>query len=155
MDHGAEAAGAAAAGGRADPDAVRDLLPPPPGAVPKNLTKATAKYKRQAWLALAGLLLFVAIYLSLTAWFAWTAYRLIAGALGAGGGGLFGYVGGTAAALMALFLIKALFSIKHGGASDDGELTSHEQPELFAYLHRLTDAASAPRTHRVLVSARV
>src|SRR6185436_3911422 len=48
-----------------------------------------------------------------------------------------------------------LVSIKHASASNDRELTPLEEPELFAYLYRLADAAGAPRPHRVLVSARV
>ncbi|MES1182645.1 MAG: hypothetical protein ABUL60_02460, partial [Myxococcales bacterium] len=52
------------------------LLPPPPPAVPADLTRATARYKRHAWLAVAGLLAFVGLYVSLTGWFCWTAFRL-------------------------------------------------------------------------------
>ena len=38
------------------------LLPPAPPTVPADLTRATSRYKRHAWLAVVGLLAFVALY---------------------------------------------------------------------------------------------
>ena len=54
-----------------------DVYPPGPTNVRADLTRPTAAYKRHAYLAVAGVLLFLAAYAALTGWFAWTAYRLL------------------------------------------------------------------------------
>lgn len=133
------------------------FYPPGPASVPDNLTRATPAYRRRAWLAMGGLMLFVAGYVFLSGWFAWTSYRLLAGMI-SGGNNAFSFWGlivGLCAAFLALFMIKAFFFIKHGGASDDVEITAAEQPRLFAFLRRLADEAGAPRPWRVFVSPRV
>jgi Zn-dependent protease with chaperone function len=129
--------------------------PPGPADVPANLTQATPAYKRHAWLAVAGLLLFVLLYFLLAGWFAWTAYRLLAGVVNGGGNAFWGGVVGVCAAFLAIFMLKALIFVKHGGQSDDIEITAREQPALFAFLHRLADEAGAPRPHRVFMSPTV
>ena len=52
-------------------------------------------------------------------------------------------------------MLKALFFVKHGEASEDVEITEADQPRLFAFLHRLADEAGAPRPHKVYLSNRV
>jgi Zn-dependent protease with chaperone function len=131
------------------------IYPAGPASVPDNLTAPTAAYKQRAWIALAGLALFVALYLFLSGWFAWTAWRLISGALEGGKNVIFGWGFGLSAAFLAVFMIKALVFVKHGGKSDDTEITAAQQPELFAFIHRLADEAGAPRPHRVYLSPRV
>ncbi|MGH8445900.1 MAG: M48 family metallopeptidase [Solimonas sp.] len=133
-----------------------DLYPPNPAAVPADLTRSTAAaYRRRAWLAVAGLAVFVTLYIALTAWFGWSAYRLIRGALLGSHSGLMPFLAGTCSALLAVFMIKALFFLKRGGHSEDMEITADQQPALFSFLHRLADDAKAPRPHRVYLSARV
>jgi Zn-dependent protease with chaperone function len=123
--------------------------------VPADLTRATARYKRHAWLAVLGLLLFVTLYLGLACWFTWTAFRC-GRDLFSGGHNAFGdvLVGGMSL-LLALFLWKALFFVKSGKIGDDIEITAEGQPEVFAYVHALADRARAPRPHRVFLSGRV
>lgn len=130
------------------------IYPPGPLAIPDNLTKPTAAYKRHAWLAVGGLALFVACYLLLAGWFVWTAYRIMVEAF-ARDGGLRAFVAGACAAFLAVFMLKALFFVKHGGTPDDLEITAAQQPRLFAFLHRLADEAGAPRPHRVFLSPQV
>lgn len=131
------------------------IYPRFPEHVPPDLTRATARYKRHAWLAVLGLFLFVALYMGLAGWFAWTAYRCFFD-LAKGGNGFVDIAGGVVAALLAIFLLKALFFIKKSGKSgEDVEITAAEQPELFAYVAALADRAKAPRPHRVFLSARV
>lgn len=129
--------------------------PAGPAKVPDNLARPSRTYQMQAWVALGGLLLFVGLYLFLTAWFVRTAYRLLEGGLRGGGDMLGGIVVGLCAAFLSVFLIKALFFVKHGGQSDDLEVTAKDEPALFAFLHRLADETGAPRPHRVFLSARV
>ncbi len=131
------------------------FYPVGPTDVPDSLTAPTGAYKQRAWIALVVLALFVALYLFLSGWFAWTSWRLISGALSGGKDTIVGWGLGLAAAFLAVFMVKALFFVKHGGKSDDTEITALQQPELFAFLHRLADEAGAPRPHRVFLSPRV
>jgi Zn-dependent protease with chaperone function len=130
------------------------VYPAGPSAVPPGLTRSTQTYRLHAWLAMGGLTLFVALYLGLTAWFTWTAYRLIVG-MTHGGDVLMGLIAGTCSAFLAIFMWKALFFVQHRHEIDDIEVTAEQQPHLFAFINRLADEAGAPRAHRVFLSPRV
>ena len=133
-----------------------DVYPIGPTSVPDNLTVPSRNYRRQAWLATGGLLLFVAAYCALAGWFGWTAYRLLAGVSNASSDSVMGnIIGGAVAAFLAVFMLKALIFVKRGDAVEDLEITAAEQPALFAFLYRLADDAGAPRPHRVFLSGRV
>jgi Zn-dependent protease with chaperone function len=131
------------------------IYPAGPTDVPADLSRPTPAYRRHAWLAMAGLALFVVLYLLLSGWFAWTAWHLLSRFFANGAGGFWAFVAGACSAILAVFLLKALFFIKHGTASEDLQITEAEQPRLFAFLHRLADEAGAPRPHRVYLSNRV
>jgi Zn-dependent protease with chaperone function len=131
------------------------VYPPGPTAIPPNLTAASAAYKRHAWMAMLGLGGFIAIYLGLAGWFAWTAWRLLGGAFQGVDVSLWGWVAGGCAAFLAIFMLKALFFIQHRHVIDDIEVTREEQPRLFEFIDRLADEARAPRAHRVFLSPRV
>ena len=91
-----------------------DLYPPGPAAVADDLTAPGPAYKRQAKVALLSLLLFIALYLALTGWFAWTAYNYFVNAAQVEQGALWGYGFAAAAAFLAVFLLKALFFVNRG-----------------------------------------
>src|SRR5437868_8617353 len=114
-----------------------------------RLAKPSSAYRRRAWLAMAGLALFVLLYFALAGWFAFTAWRLTFGANAAGKDMFMGVVVGACAAFLAVFMLKAIFFVKHGGADDTIEITPAQQPQLFEFLHRLADKAGAPRPHKV------
>lgn len=139
-------------------DNMDSMYPAGPASVPAQLTAPSAAYRRHAWLAMTGLLGFVAIYFALLAWFGWTAWRLFASLVN-GGGDSVNVIGnvitGACAAFLCLFMAKALIFKRHGSANQDMELKPADQPELFAFLHRLADEAGAPRPHRVFLSPRV
>lgn len=104
-------------------------------------------------LGLAG---FIALYFALSAWFAWTAWRLLGGMFGANGNfDLLGLVAGVCAAFLAVFMLKALFFIQHRYAIEDIEIRREDQPRLFEFIDRLADEARAPRAHKVYLSPRV
>lgn len=134
---------------------MENLYPAGPAEVPASLTRPSSAYKRQAWLAMASLALFVALYLALTGWFGWTAWRLL-GSL-ANGGRLdpLAILAGGASAFLCIFMCKALFFINRGGSDEQRQIKAEEQPQLFAFLNQLADEAGAPRPHRVFLSARV
>lgn len=120
-----------------------------------KLAKPTPAYKRQAWFAMAGLVVFVLLYFALASWFVLTAYRLTIGAGTGGKDAFWGWVIGACALFLAVFMLKAIFFVKHGGTDDSIEITPGQQPELFRFLHALADKAGAPRPHKVFVSPRV
>jgi Zn-dependent protease with chaperone function len=126
-----------------------------PASLINKLAKPTPAYHRHAWLAMAGLAAFVLLYFALAGWFAFTAWRLTFGADAGGKEMFWGVIVGLCAAFLAIFMLKAVFFVKHGGADDTLEITPAQQPQLFEFLHRLADKAGAPRPHKVFVSARV
>lgn len=137
---------------------MESIYPAGPSAVPERLTEPSARYRRHAWLAMSGLLLFISAYFGLLGWFAWKAYRLFYGVAihGLDGDGFWRLAGSACAAFLAIFMFKALVFVKRRkAASEDLELRPSDQPELFAFLNRLADDAGAPRPHRVYLSPRV
>ncbi|HEY2929695.1 M48 family metallopeptidase, partial [Piscinibacter sp.] len=126
-----------------------------PSSLIAKLARPTAAYKRRAWLAMAGLALFVVLYFALAGWFALTAWRLTFGADSGGKDVFWGFIVGGCAAFLAVFMLKAVFFVKHGGMDDTVEITAQQQPRLFEFLHRLADKAGAPRPHKVFLSPRV
>jgi hypothetical protein len=134
---------------------MNELYPHGPQNVPVELTRPTVTYKQRAWLALASLALFVALYVALAGWFVWTAHRMFGEAMAGGPDAFWHFLIGSSAAFLAVFMLKALFFIKRGGAPDAVEVTAADQPRLIEFLHRLADDAGAPRPKRVYVSARV
>jgi Zn-dependent protease with chaperone function len=132
-----------------------DLYPAGPAGVSSELTLPTPAYKQRAWLAVASLAIFIALYLALAGWFVWSAYRLLNEAFLGGTSQFLNFLLGASAAFLAVFLLKALFFIKRGGVGSDVEVTEAEQPRLFNFLYRLADEAGAPRPNRVYLSARV
>src|SRR5262245_2282159 len=131
------------------------IYPAGPTAVPADLTRPTSAYRQRAWLAMAGLASFVVLYVFLAGWFAYTAYALVVRVSINGSGGLWTLVTGACSAFLAVFMLKALFFVKHGHTTEDVEITAKEQPRLYDFLHRLADEAGAPRPHRVYLSNRV
>jgi Zn-dependent protease with chaperone function len=132
------------------------LYPAGPSAVPAQLTAPSSAYRRHAWLAVAGLLSFATAYFALMGWFGWTAYRVLRTMLSGDGGNTFASViVGAFALFLAAFMAKGLVFLKRGQASREMELKPADQPELFAFLHRLADEAGAPRPKHVYLSPRV
>lgn len=132
------------------------LYPEGPASVPQKLTEPSATYRRHAWLAMSGLLAFIAIYFGLLVWFVFTAYRLFKALAAGSNDPMMLLLGAGCATFLAIFMIKALiFNKRAHDKSDDIELKPQDQPELFAFLHRLADEAGAPRPHRVFLSSRV
>lgn len=133
------------------------LYPAGPATVPAGLSAPTASYRRRAWLAMAGLLAFMLLYVGLLAWFGWTAFRLVKGlASGNAGSSLLTLLVAICAGFLAFFMAKALvFRRRAESATAEIELNPRDQPELFAFLHRLADEAGAPRPYRVFLSPRV
>src|SRR5690349_17113260 len=131
-----------------------ELYPTGPASVPADLTRPSWAYRRHAYLAVAGLFVFLLLYFALAGWFAWTSYRLLSNVSRAPNP-VFQVIGGVCAGFLAIFMFKALLFMRRGARTGDIELGPAEHPELFAFLYRLADEARAPRPHRVYLSAQV
>lgn len=129
---------------------LNDLYPPSPEGVPENFTKPTSSYRRHAWLAVGGLFIFVLFYLGLTVWFSWSAFRLSQEVEG-----FFDIVKVFCAVVLAVFLVKSLFFNLNSGQMEQFELKEADEPELFAFIHRIADETGAPRPHKVFLSPEV
>lgn len=130
------------------------IYPIGPQSVPVELSQPSKQYKQHAWIALASLALFVTIYIALASWFVLTAKDMLTRAI-VGRDGFWFFIIGSCSAFLAIFMLKALFFIKRGGAPDAVEVKKAEQPRLFEFLYRLADEAGAPRPNKVFISARV
>jgi Zn-dependent protease with chaperone function len=127
--------------------------PAGPTDVPPDLTQPSPAYRRHAYLAVAGLAVFIAAYLGLTAWFAWAAVRMWR-QIGVTGNGWW-LVGSAGTAFLALFMLKALVFVRRGKPGKMIEVTRADHPRLFDFLDRVAADARAPRPHRVFVSPEV
>jgi Zn-dependent protease with chaperone function len=136
----------------------RDLsavFPPAPASVPPGLTEPSKSYQRHAWLALGGLLAFVALYLGLTGYLAWMVWRLVGNALLHGGNVIVAGLLSIPALFFLAFLVRGLFVVKHSADPTLVELDPSKQPTLFAFIMKLADDTGAPRPHKVFLSGRV
>jgi Zn-dependent protease with chaperone function len=135
---------------------VEELTCPAPASVPPNLAAPSPGYRRRVALAIAALLSFIAVYVALTGWFLWSAYRIASGVMSSGNeqGGL-AFVLALPLAFFGLFMLKALFFRDKAEKARDIEIDAAAEPRLFAFLHRIADQAGAPRPHRVFLSGRV
>lgn len=130
---------------------MESIYPASPDQVPADLVEPSSRYRRQAWLAMASLAMFVVAYLGLVGWMSWTSYRLFSAVNGDAGNVFLAISTG----FLALFLIKALFFLERGQMNDEIEVTAQDQPRLFEFLHRLADELGAPRPYRVYLSPSV
>ena len=117
-----------------------------------ELPQPSSAYKRRVWLAVLGLLGFMAAYLVLAGWFVYTAWRLT---LGSDAVALEGYLVAACSLFLGVMMLKGIFFVKHGGTDGSVEITEAEQPRLFRFLHDLADTAQAPRPHRVFLAPNV
>ena len=130
---------------------MENIYPLSPTAVPPNLSKPRKSYQQRAFLAMAGLSLFVTLYFTLTSWFIWTAYRLFS-TPNVGGEGIFIAV---LASFLAVFMVKPILKVRHNFPSNNLEISPQDEPQLFEFIYRLADEAQAPRPHKVFLSPRV
>ncbi|MFK7989395.1 MAG: M48 family metalloprotease [Sandaracinaceae bacterium] len=131
------------------------LYPPSPAGVPPDLTQAGPAYRRRAWMAAGGIVAFVALYLGLTCFFGWGAYRQFRLLSAPDENVILRVALGLPAAFFALFLLRGLFGARRADNRARIEVTEDEQPKLFRFIHRIADEAGAPRPHRVFLSAEV
>ena len=132
------------------------LYPASPRNVPDNLTEAKSSYKRQAWLAMMGLIAFMLIYLTLLAGFAFITYKTALGTVDSYGGfNLGSAILCLCSGILTVFMLKSLFAMRKMGNPNGIEVTQNDQPELYSFLHQLADEIGAPKPHRVFITSEV
>ena len=122
--------------------------------MPASLVQASAIYRRNAWLAVAGLAGFILIYVGVCTYLVWNTLHLLFGSTDSAnplGNWIFGLTSG----FLALFMLKGLIFKTRGKVDLGQEITAADQPELFAFLYRLADEAKAPRPYRVFLTDEV
>jgi Zn-dependent protease with chaperone function len=130
------------------------LYPANPDGVPADLTQARPEFQRHAWLAMAGLTVFIAGYLALLSCFGWVTYLGVIH-LQTEPFDLVRLGVTFSAGLLTLFMAKSLFAIRRAGNPAGIEVTASQQPELFQFIHRLADDIGAPKPHRVFLTPEV
>lgn len=110
-------------------------------------------YRRHAWLASAGLVLFLLIYLGSVAWLGHKAWQLFT-MMDAHNALLNGLAGG-AALILAAFMLQGVFFLRKASYEGMQEIKPADDPALFQTLHALADELKAPRPYRVFLSPEV
>lgn len=129
------------------------LYPASPSGVPQELTKAKASYKRQAMYAMAGLLVFMLLYIALMVCFGFISYQ---GFLALNS--VFDLVTlfiSVVSLMLAVFMAKSLFAVRKSGDPRGIEVTAEQEPKLFEFLNTLADEVGAPKPHRVFLTPEV
>ncbi|MCA2980277.1 MAG: M48 family metalloprotease [Myxococcaceae bacterium] len=131
------------------------VFPPSPDTVPEGFTAPSKAYRRHAWLALWGLLAFVALYLGLTGFLAHAVWRQLGTALLHGGDVFVASLMSIPPLVLLAFLVRGLFVVRHTADPTLVEVDPARQPTLFAFIGKLADDTGAPRPNKVFLSGRV
>lgn len=127
------------------------LYPTSPTNIPEDLTRASFSYKRQAWLAMTGLLGFMVVYLTLMSFFGYTAW-LGFNDINSGHANLGQVIIAGCSTLLTVFMAKSLFAVRRSGDPGGIEVTPESEPTLFDFLNRLANEVGAPKPHRVFIT---
>jgi Zn-dependent protease with chaperone function len=125
----------------------------PPNDVPADLAAPTPAYVRHARLAFLGVVLFLVVYLGLTAWFGAAVWRLTFAAPPEDR--VLGFFISLPALFLFGFLLKGLFRIRSQPITGLIEVSADDQPDLIAFVHRVADQAGAPKPHRIFLAPAV
>lgn len=131
-----------------------DIYPASPNNVPEALTAAKASYKKQALLAMAGLIGFMLFYLAVAITFGLITYNGVM-KLSVGESDIIAIIITVCSFLLTLFMVKSLFAVRKAGEPGGIEVSQENEPTLFEFLHTLSDEIGAPRPHRVFITPEV
>ncbi|MCB9680745.1 MAG: M48 family metalloprotease [Alphaproteobacteria bacterium] len=128
--------------------------PSPPQGLPEDFTRPDAAFRRRVVLVFLSILAFLALYVGLlgfiVAFVVDTIQRVREGL--PGDDPVFEIILSIPLSLLAVFLIKGLFTRQRHVEATRVEVTEADEPELFAFIHRIADDAHAPRPHRVFLT---
>ncbi len=142
------------------------LYPPTPAGVPPELTRPHPAYRRRVAAMIAGLFVFLVVYVGLVAlsglfavWIAFIPDPKFDTGRGSGKGAalyfLVKYGGAVAVGLLSVFLLKGLFKGQKAERGSTIPLKPADHPELFAFIRRVYEDTGAPPPRRVYVSPQV
>jgi Zn-dependent protease with chaperone function len=138
-----------------------DLYPPAPADVPAEITRLDGAYRWRVVAMIAGLFLFLLLYLVFIAAAGLLAWWLLALPVpDMRGKGIvvflvFKFGGALAALLLCLFLVKGLFKGRRVERSSYVTLKEQDHPDLFAFIRRVYRDTGAPPPRHVYVSPEV
>jgi Zn-dependent protease with chaperone function len=136
-------------------------FPPMPIGADDTIIKPSKSFTKQVYYSIGSILLFVTVYfllffgaLAIAAAFCLLGYAIFNAHISfisfiAG----IGFIG--AGFMLVFFLIKFLFKRTHTDYSGKFELTESDQPELFAFINKLTIETKAPKPKRIFITADV
>ncbi len=126
--------------------------PPSPAKIPEGLTDYPESFKRQQKLLLAGLVLFLTLYVGallfcalITTWCIWSFWHWP----------LLKAIVLFFTSLTFLFLVKGFFKRHPMDRDTSVEITEEEHPVLFEFIYRLCEEVGSPAPNKVFVSADV
>lgn len=126
---------------------------PSPADVPRDFTAPSRSYRVRVALVLFAIILFVVLYLGLIAAALWLLHVVWTDATN---DLHLGHIGVLAVLLMFLaFMVKGLFKRNRHEDARLFEITREQEPELFAFLDRLTAETGAPFPKHVYLSAEI
>jgi len=128
------------------------LYPAGPEGVPDGFTLPSRRYRAHAWLAVAGIVAFILLYLATLGFFASAALRFVIEIATGAETHPFQWMMTGVCASITILLVKGLFFVKPARHPGSFEITAAEEPVLFEFLERLARESDAPRPHRVFVS---
>jgi len=134
--------------------------PPMPEGADKAFIKPSASFRKEVYRSLAAIVFFIITYLSLfivSVGIA-TAFAIGGIALCSSGVSIALILGAAliiAGLLLIFFVIKFLFKKNQTNYSDKVEITKEQQPELFDFIHRLTEETGSPKPKRIFLTTDV
>ncbi len=127
------------------------IYPQSPKDIPADLVSPTPKYKKHAWLAMAGLTVFMLFYIALMCGFGYMAVDVFQ-TMQIHKPNLPRIIVFVSATLLTVFMAKSLFVVNRAGSPGGFEVSASDEPKLFEFLHTLADEVGAPRPHRVFIT---
>jgi Zn-dependent protease with chaperone function len=131
------------------------LYPPSPAGVTPDLVRPSRAFKLQAWAAVVGLMLFLAVYFGLAAWFGWVAYQSIQELVHEPAVWFLSAFKAFIGLFFFALMVKGVFFVRRTARKDLVEVTEGEQPALHAFVRQVAKEAGASRPHKVFLSNRV
>ena len=135
-------------------NSLSDLYPKSPSNLPESLMSVKPGHKHHAWLAMLGLLGFIAVYLLLTICFGIICWQGMS-EIWNGDIRVMNVFVTCSAFLLLVFMTKSLFAIHKIQLPGGVEVTESDEPELFQFLDTLAKEIGAPKPHRVFITSDV
>lgn len=129
-----------------------NFYPKSPSGLSLNFTTPNKSYKKHIFIASIVLILFMLLYISLSAFFLYKSYRLFATISSRNDNVLLSFMTAFIFGFLGIFMIKALFFKSKWNKSNNIEIKEKDEPLLFDFIYKVADEAKAPRPHKIFLS---